>query len=386
MKYIAPFGSTDPNAPFVDRNTATATRGSAVPADFFNDLQAELLAVIDAAGIARSESVLFQLALAIQSGGLNHAAAGGTADALTVTLSPAPDQLRTGMRMLVTVASTNTDAMTIDVNGLGNVAITRPDGSATEAGDAVAGRLLPLVFDGTAWRIDRHGDGYFLPLAGGTVSGPITLPGPPTEDLHATTRAYVDHPGFVGVNAATTLTVAQLRKYVEVSGSASYTITLPAPAEATTTGGMYWFYNASDSEKTIATPSGNFIGSHGTEAPTMTLPRGAFVWLICGYSNWVIVYQSYSFRLIQSATVLSPSALGGYVQLGGATTFTVTLPNPANFSGASLEIYNSGSISYTLSTPGGTFTGPKGSEAATMTIAAGDYIQLRAGSVKWIAH
>ena len=31
-----------------------------------------------------------------------------------------------------------------------------------------------------------------LPFAGGSMTGPLTLSGPPTEDLHATTKAYVD--------------------------------------------------------------------------------------------------------------------------------------------------------------------------------------------------
>lgn len=229
-------------------------------------------------------------------------------------------------------------------------------------------------------------DEFALLLTGGTVTGPITLPGPPTEDLHATTRAYVDHPGFVSVTAAVTLTQAQLRKYVEVSGAASYTIGLPAPNSATTTGGYYLIYNASSSNKTLSTPSGNFVGPNGTNASTMSLPRGAFVWVMAGFDNWVVLAQTYSYTLLGSATTLTPSALGGYVQLGGATTYTVNLPNPASFSGASLEIYNSGSIGYTLSTPGGNFVGPEGTDASTKVIMAGQYLMLRAGSVNWIAH
>lgn len=383
MDYIPPYGSFDPDAPYVDRNTATATRGSAIPADFFNTVQAELLSLIDAAGLERSAGVL-QVALAIQSGRLVYGAADGTANALTVMLSPAPTGLPEGLRLLIKAKSTNTGAMTINVNGLGVTSIKRADGSDTGAGDAVQDQFVPLVFDGLNWRLERANG--FLPLTGGTMTGPITLPGPPTEEMHAVPRSYVDHPGYIAVTAAVTLTQAQLRKYVEVLGAGTFTITLPEPDAALTTGGMFFFCNVGSSDKKLATPRGNFIGPNGSNAATMTLPRGAFVWVIAGFDNWIVVEQTYSFDLVQSTTTLTPSALGGYIQLGGPSTFTVTLPNPANYSGAALEIYNSGSIAYTLRTPVGNFLGPKGTAANTVSIGSGEYFMLRAGTANWIVH
>jgi hypothetical protein len=49
------------------------------------------------------------------------------------------------------------------------------------------------------------GTGSFLPLAGGTLTGPLTLSGPPTVNLHASTKQYVDSQitstlGTVGAN------------------------------------------------------------------------------------------------------------------------------------------------------------------------------------------
>ncbi|MBV5268689.1 MAG: hypothetical protein JZU55_00675 [Afipia sp.] len=89
MQYIPPYGSSDPEAPFVDRNTATATRGSAVPAEFFNIMQAELLAVIEGSGLTADANSL-QLALAIQSQHMNFAEASGGADAIALSVNPAP--------------------------------------------------------------------------------------------------------------------------------------------------------------------------------------------------------------------------------------------------------------------------------------------------------
>jgi len=45
------------------------------------------------------------------------------------------------------------------------------------------------------------GGGSFLPLSGGTLTGPLTLYGAPTLDLHAATKLYVDQ---TATNAATT--------------------------------------------------------------------------------------------------------------------------------------------------------------------------------------
>lgn len=64
MDYIQPFGG-DPEDVYIDRNPATGTPGSKVPAQIFNDLQAEILNVLDAAGIVPSDGDLTQLAQAI---------------------------------------------------------------------------------------------------------------------------------------------------------------------------------------------------------------------------------------------------------------------------------------------------------------------------------
>lgn len=86
MEYNAPFGSADPNAPFVDRNTAAGTSGSRVPARALEHPQREIMAVITAAGILGSSSDLTQLLQAIQH--LISAATGG-GDTSNFVLMPA---------------------------------------------------------------------------------------------------------------------------------------------------------------------------------------------------------------------------------------------------------------------------------------------------------
>jgi hypothetical protein len=150
MKYQAPFGSSDPNDPYVDRNTPGAVNGSKVPAAAIEDPQRELVALIGAAGITPDDTDLAQVPKAIQSGKLNYVAAGGTANALTGAFSPvlAPADYKAGLEVNILIATTNTSAVTF--NG---VAVVNSNGGALIAGDFVAGNIAGLIHDGTRFRL-----------------------------------------------------------------------------------------------------------------------------------------------------------------------------------------------------------------------------------------
>jgi hypothetical protein len=152
MKYNAPFGSTDPNASYVDRDTPAAVKGSAVPAMAIEAAQRELVALIIAAGLTPSNSDLTQVPHAIQTGKLTYAVAGGTANAITATLNPVPAALAAGLRVSVKIASANTGAATLNLNGLGAVAITRIGAAPLKANDLVPG-IADLEYDGTQWQL-----------------------------------------------------------------------------------------------------------------------------------------------------------------------------------------------------------------------------------------
>lgn len=150
MRYKPPYGSTDPEAPFVDRNTAGAVRGSAIPADFPNFVQREIVKVITSAGFEPADSL--QLASAIQTGRLNFAAATGTANALTAALSPTLGNLVQGLSIVLLTNAVNTGPMTLNVDNLGVKALLRQSGAAMEPGDLPAG-IYRLSYDGAAWRV-----------------------------------------------------------------------------------------------------------------------------------------------------------------------------------------------------------------------------------------
>ena len=65
MEKIFPYGET--SGDFVDADVANGVRGSKVPAQFFNKIQAEIIAAIEAAGLTPDGSNLEQLSEAIQT-------------------------------------------------------------------------------------------------------------------------------------------------------------------------------------------------------------------------------------------------------------------------------------------------------------------------------
>ncbi|MFC3638237.1 hypothetical protein ACFONL_12785 [Camelimonas fluminis] len=107
------------------------------------------------------------IAPAVQSGKWNYAIAAGTANALTVTLDPAPASYAalTGAPIRIKVAANNTGAVTLNVNGLGAKAITRADGTALAANDLVAGAILDFVYDGTSFQVSGLMS-VFIPATG----------------------------------------------------------------------------------------------------------------------------------------------------------------------------------------------------------------------------
>jgi hypothetical protein len=154
MRYIPPFGSTDPEAPYVDRNTATASRGSAIAAAFFNEYQAELLAILSASGMT-PEAAELQLAKAIQSQRMNFGEADGRANAITVTLSPAPDSYAEilGMPILLRMDAAPTGPVTLNVNGLGAAAVLARNGANVASGEWAAGDIVAFCHDGVQYQV-----------------------------------------------------------------------------------------------------------------------------------------------------------------------------------------------------------------------------------------
>lgn len=97
-----------------------------------------------------------KLAALIQSGIQTSSFAGGTANAITAVLTPAPSGLFAGMSIKVMLAATNTaSAVTLNLNGLGAKPVKLPDLTNPPIGALPAGSVVEFRYDGTVWQ--AHG-------------------------------------------------------------------------------------------------------------------------------------------------------------------------------------------------------------------------------------
>ncbi len=103
--------------------------------------------------------------------------AGGTADVLTITLSPVLTAYVTGQRFLfVSGASPNaTTTPTLNVNGVGAKTFLRRDGTAIVAGDITASTVFEAVYNGTNMLLNSYILGTVPATSGGTGQTSYTI-------------------------------------------------------------------------------------------------------------------------------------------------------------------------------------------------------------------
>jgi hypothetical protein len=92
------------------------------------------------------------------------ASAGGAADALTISTSPAITAYAAGQMFRLVASANNTGAATIAVSGLAAKAIQR-NGAALAAADIVSGKIYELLYDGTQFQLS--GSYATIPVSGG---------------------------------------------------------------------------------------------------------------------------------------------------------------------------------------------------------------------------
>ncbi len=83
----------------------------------------------------------------VQVSAYNYAPDIGTLNNLVVTLTPAVTAYKGGLFVITSPAFTNTAAPSLNVNGVGNVAITRPDGTIPPAGDIISNSMQVFYYD-----------------------------------------------------------------------------------------------------------------------------------------------------------------------------------------------------------------------------------------------
>jgi len=142
--YTAPSNSFNPAAP---DTVISSTAWNATSADYVTAL----------AHTASTTRALYPTTAQVQDGGfLWGGTAGGTADALTITLTPAITAYAAGQRFrFILGASQNTGSgVTLAVNGLTPQTVRRRDNTSLSAGDLPSTALIDLTYDGTVFRIN----------------------------------------------------------------------------------------------------------------------------------------------------------------------------------------------------------------------------------------
>lgn len=80
---------------------------------------------------------------------------GGSANAQTISVSPAPSAYVAGQRFIFIAGYTNTAPLALNVNGIGNQTVRKRDDQSVDLdpGDVVAGAICEVVYDGSFFRL-----------------------------------------------------------------------------------------------------------------------------------------------------------------------------------------------------------------------------------------
>jgi hypothetical protein len=107
--------------------------------------------------------------------------AGGTADALTLSVTPTPSSYVAGMVIRFIGSASNTGTATINVNGMGAKTAKSVTGKALPGGYIKSGNIYEAIYDGTDFRLLQFGDvlvgGYSTATHDlGTITGGTVTP------------------------------------------------------------------------------------------------------------------------------------------------------------------------------------------------------------------
>ena len=203
------------------------TQATPAPDAGYTSLQVVTVAygatTLSSGNIAQSPAAPFlfqklpQMPTWVQSGAWAWGVDTGTANAIVANLTPLPLQYTAGMHVIVKkISLSNTAAMTVNFNGLGNAAVVDADGNPLASGSVPGNYAMLLCYDGTSFRILNSSSttavgslsaasGELITVSGGGTVG-WNLPGGTTENTLAGSDLFGFYSQADGHHRVTNLT------------------------------------------------------------------------------------------------------------------------------------------------------------------------------------
>jgi hypothetical protein len=278
--------------------------------------------------------------------------AGGTSDALTLTLTPAITAYAAGQvfRFLSGASANTTTTPTLNVSGLGAVTLKRADGTALAIGDIKAGTRYEAEHDGTNFRLRALiaspalggtgvNNGTFTITLGGNIStaGAFTTSGANSLTLTTTGATNVTLPtsGTLVNDAVTTL--SSLASIGTIT-TGTWNGTIITSAYGGTGNGFTKFSGPATAEKTFTLPNASATiltdnavvtgaqGGTGVANTGKTITLGGNLTTSGAFASTFTMTNTTSVTFPTSGTLLSTAAAVTAAQ-GGTGQTSLTLNN-----------------------------------------------------------
>jgi hypothetical protein len=155
--------------------------------------------------------------------------------------------------------------------------------------------------------------------------------------------------------------------FTQFTGSAPYTVTLPAPAAFP--GVNQTFYNATGGQVTISTPSGSFTGTGGPNSSTFVINSGNVVSVVPDGTNYIVISED------GSPLVATTGSFSGNVDMSGSgatvtispTTITVNPTGPSSINNVNIGATTRGSGAFNTLTANQAVTFTAGTSSSSST-------------------
>jgi hypothetical protein len=175
-------------------NALTADIATALSTALYKDGQQTVTAHIPFAGFkitglgaATARTDAASLANLQDATGVYVATVGGTADAITLTPSPAITAYAAGQTFRFIASGANTTAVTVQVSGLASPkALTKDGATALVAGDIASGELVTIIYDGTRFQLGHAGSSL---IQMGAFTRDVSVASGTTTFVHGGTKA-----------------------------------------------------------------------------------------------------------------------------------------------------------------------------------------------------